>query len=113
MTRALMTDIDDEFRPPSALSILLMVLVSAAMVVGVLIDLGMLLVFGMLFDAPGSNTAVAPFLLGAMLLYPVVVIVGLVRLWRHQGRGGMWAAALYLPMTATALVLVLLASIWW
>lgn len=106
-------DLDDEFRPPSALSILLMVLVSAAMVVGVLIDLGMLLVFGMLFDAPDSNTAVAPFLLGAMLLYPVVVSVGLVRLWRHQGRGDTWAAVLYLPMTATALVLVLLASIWW
>lgn len=107
-----MTDIDDEFRPPSALSILLLVLVSAAMVVAVLIDLGMLLVFGMLFDAPTANTAVAPVLLGAMLLYPVVVIVGLVRLWRHQGRGDSWAA-LYLPLAATALVVGLFASIWW
>jgi hypothetical protein len=108
--RTAMSDIDDEFRSPSALNTLLLVLVSAALGVSVLLDLGILLIFGMLFDAPSSNTALAPWLLVAMLLYPVIVIAGLVRVWRHGGRGAMWAA-LYLPMAATALVVGLLASI--
>jgi hypothetical protein len=73
---------------------------------GVLVDLLLLMIAPMLFDAPGSQQSPYPWILvGAILLYPLLVAIGLGLGWRAYGRGeyGRAAKLALLPALAVAL----------
>ena len=94
--------------PVSPLSTLLLVLASLVFGFGVVLDAMMLLLSVMMFDAPGSEASPYPWIIiGSLLVYPVTVVVGLVRVWRAHKRGDGRAAykALAIPLAGVLLVL--------
>ncbi|MBK9758189.1 MAG: hypothetical protein IPO88_32675 [Nannocystis sp.] len=85
------------------------VLVMATAVFGLLLllDLGMLLMSPMMFDAPGSEAAIYPWLIvGSLLLYPLLALVGLILAWIAYGRSDHRRAfvMLTLPLAGVAMV---------
>ena len=104
---------DAEYRPISPLRTALFFVASLAFGFSAMIGAVLLLISPMMFDAPGSNTAVAPLLFLALAAYPVSVVVGLIRLWRAHGRGDSEAAfhALGIPLAGLLLIVGLISLI--
>lgn len=81
---------------------------------GLLVDLLFLMFSAMMFDAPGSEQQVLPWMLvGCFLLYPLLVFVGLGLGWREYARGNYdravkWALLPSLGVLAVVLVVVAL-----
>lgn len=72
-----------------------------------LIDLGLLMFSPMMFDAPGSERSVYPWIIIATLInYPLTVLLGLRLAWAAHARGdvGMARRTLVLPITGVGLV---------
>lgn len=74
---------------------------------GLLADLGLLMFSPMLFDAPGSERAVFPWLIvGCLFLYPLLVVVGLGLGWRALARGNSGRAAKLALLPALGIALL-------
>jgi hypothetical protein len=85
----------------------LLVLGTAGFGLGVLAALSLLLFSPMMFDAPGSERSIYPWLiLASLALYPVLTLVGLTTAWRAFLRGEHPAALrrLLAPLLAAGLV---------
>lgn len=84
-----------------------LVLASALFSLGVLIALGLLMISPMMFDAPGSESSIYPWLIiGSLLLYPVLTLIGLPLAWRAHSRRDRRATRLrlLLPLLGVGLV---------
>jgi len=91
-----------------------LILASAAFALGVLLDLGMLMMSPMMFDAPGSEQSIYPWLIvAAMLLYPLLTLIGLILAWLAHSRQnfGRAFAMLSLPLLGVALVVAAFAAL--
>ena len=78
-----------------------LIICTAIFGLGVLLELPMLLMSAMMFDAPGSEQSIYPWLiLGSLLINPVFVLVGLLLGWLAFGRQAYGKAVAWLVIPA-------------
>lgn len=81
----------------------LLILASVIFGLGTLVELPVLLFMPMMFDAPGSEQSIFPWLiLASLLLNPVLVLLGLTLGWVAFGRAAYGKAVVLLAPRAAA-----------
>lgn len=85
----------------------LLIVASVVFVLGLLPVAALLMFAPMMFDAPGSEQSIYPWLIiGSLLIYPLCVLLGLGLAWTARARGDASAArrALLVPLLGVALI---------
>lgn len=85
----------------------LLILASVIFGLGTLVELPVLLFMPMMFDAPGSEQSIFPWLiLASLLLNPVLVLLGLTLGWVAFGRAAYGKAVVLLALPVLGATLV-------
>lgn len=93
-------------------ALVLLILGSAGFGLGVLMALMMLMLSPMMFDAPGSEASIYPWLIVASLaLYPVFAIGGMIAAWRAFAREDFAGALRRLAIPGVGALLVVAAFV--